>query len=137
MEIPFEGRSLPGYFLHAAGEPQSRPAIIHIDGYDGNINEMYFAHGPAATRRGYHCLLFDGPGQGRNLIRDGLPLRPDWEVVVRAVVDYALTALKSTPSVWCWRDGALVVFSLRALQPLSSGLPRSLPIPDSGTSVKD
>jgi dienelactone hydrolase len=42
------------------------------------------------VRRGYHCLLFDGPGRGRNLIRDGLRLRPNWETVVHSVIDYAL-----------------------------------------------
>jgi dienelactone hydrolase len=90
VEIPFEGASLPGYFLTAAGGDQRKPTIVQVDGYDSNIQEMYFAHGPAAVRRGYHCLLFDGPGQGRNLIRDGVPIRPDWETVVRQVVDYVV-----------------------------------------------
>jgi hypothetical protein len=52
---------------------------------------MYFAFAVAANRRGYHCLLFDGPDQGRVLITQGLPMRPDWENVVRPVIDYALT----------------------------------------------
>lgn len=90
VEIPFESGSLPGYFLRAPGPPRPRPTIIHVNGYDSNIQEMYFAHGPAAQRRGYNCLLFDGPGQGRNLIRDGMSQRPDWETVVAAVVDFAL-----------------------------------------------
>jgi alpha-beta hydrolase superfamily lysophospholipase len=51
---------------------------------------MYFAHVPAALERGYDVLLFDGPGQGRNLIRDGLRMRPDWENVVRPVIDWAV-----------------------------------------------
>ena len=63
---------------------------MHVNGYDSNINEMFVAHSGAALRRGYNVLLFDGPGQGRNLIRDGLPMRPDWENVVRPVLDYAL-----------------------------------------------
>jgi dienelactone hydrolase len=91
IEIPFEGAFLPGYFLHADDTGRPKPTIVHVNGYDSNIQEMYFAHGPAAVRRGYNCLLFDGPGQGRNLIRDGLALRPDWEVVVKSVIDYALT----------------------------------------------
>ncbi|WP_321473099.1 alpha/beta fold hydrolase [uncultured Paludibaculum sp.] len=99
IEIPYEGRTLPGYFLRASSEPGSRPTIVHVNGYDSNIQEMYFVHGPAAVRRGYNCLLFDGPGQGRNLIRDGLTLRPDWEHVVSAVIDFALTR----PEVDPWR----------------------------------
>lgn len=99
VEIPFEGRTLPGYFVRAAGEAGPRPTIVHVDGYDANIQEMYFAYGAAAVRRGYHCLVFDGPGQGRNLIRDGVPLRPDWERVVAAVFDY----VTARPEVDPWR----------------------------------
>jgi alpha-beta hydrolase superfamily lysophospholipase len=36
-------------------------------------------------------LLFDGPGQGRALIKQGLYMRPDWENVVTPVIDFALT----------------------------------------------
>ena len=97
IEIPFEGRTLPGYFVPASQGSGPRPTIVHVNGYDSNIQEMYFAHGPAATRRGYHCLLFDGPGQGRNLIRDGLSLRPDWETVVGPVIDYVLTRPEVDP----------------------------------------
>lgn len=97
IEIPFEGRSLPGYFVPASQAREPGPVIVHVNGYDSNIQEMYFAHGPAANRRGYHCVLFDGPGQGRNLIRDGLFLRPDWETVVGPVIDYVLTRPEVDP----------------------------------------
>ena len=91
VEIPFEGGSLPAYFLHADDTGTPKPTIVHVNGYDSNIQEMYFAHGPAAVRRGYNCLLVDGPGQGRNLIRDGSALRPDWETVAESMIDFALT----------------------------------------------
>jgi alpha-beta hydrolase superfamily lysophospholipase len=52
---------------------------------------MHYGHAAAAQRRGYHVLTFDGPGQGRALIEDNVPMRPDWETVVRAVVDFAMT----------------------------------------------
>jgi len=91
IEIPFEGTTLPGYFIKVDDSGTPRPTVIHTNGYDGTVQEMYFAHAPAANRRGYNVLLFDGPGQGRNLIRDGMTIRPDWETVVAPVVDYALT----------------------------------------------
>jgi alpha-beta hydrolase superfamily lysophospholipase len=50
---------------------------------------MYFASAVAASRRGYHSLLFDGPGQGAMLYEHGIALRPDWETVIKAVVDFA------------------------------------------------
>jgi hypothetical protein len=90
LEIPFEGGSLPAYFVKVDNSRKPRPTILQTNGYDSTIQEMYFAHATAAIRRGYNFLCFDGPGQGRNLIRDGIPIRPDWENVVRPVVDFAL-----------------------------------------------
>ena len=92
LRIPFESTPLPGYFIPAAGHGREvRPLLILTNGYDGTITDMYFASAVAASRRGYHCLLFDGPGQGGMLIEQGVPLRHDWETVVKAVVDFALT----------------------------------------------
>jgi hypothetical protein len=90
--IPFEGGELPAYFLPAEGRADEvRPTIVFTNGYDGTITDLYFASAAAATRRGYHALIFDGPGQGEMLYLRGIPLRADWEVVVSAVVDHALT----------------------------------------------
>lgn len=91
LEIPFAEGSLPARFIPADGfETQRRPLIIFTNGYDGTIPDMYFASAVAASRRGYHSLLFDGPGQGTMLYERAIALRPDWEVVIRAVVDFAL-----------------------------------------------
>lgn len=98
IEIPFvDGTTLPGMFARPAGGDTPRPTIVHVDGYDSNIHEMFVAHAAAAVARGYNILLFDGPGQGRNLIRDGLTMRPDWENVVRPVIDYALARPEVDP----------------------------------------
>lgn len=91
VEIPYEGTTLPGCFLRADDSEEPRPTLIATDGYDSTLHEMYFYLGLPALRRGYNVLLFDGPGQGRALIEQGLPSRPDWENVVRPVVDYLLT----------------------------------------------
>ncbi len=89
--IPFGDLALPAYFIPAAGhETEVRPLIIFTNGYDGTVTDMYFASAVAASRRGYHSLLFDGPGQGSMLYEHQVPLRPDWETVVSAVVDFAL-----------------------------------------------
>jgi pimeloyl-ACP methyl ester carboxylesterase len=91
VEIPFEEDvTLPGVFVRPDDASEPRPTIVHVNGYDSTVCEMFIAHAPAAVRRGYTILLFDGPGQGRNLIRDGLVMRPDWENVVRPVLDFAL-----------------------------------------------
>lgn len=91
VRIPFEDTSMPAVFIPAAGRgAELRPLIVLTNGYDATITDMYFASAAAATRRGYHCLLFDGPGQGEMLYEQGIHLRPDWETVIRSVIDYAL-----------------------------------------------
>jgi alpha-beta hydrolase superfamily lysophospholipase len=92
QRIPLEQGSMPAYLVPAAGrEGEVRPLIIFTNGYDATITDMYFASAVAASRRGYHCLLFDGPGQGEMLYEHGIRLRPDWETVIAAVVDFAVT----------------------------------------------
>ncbi|RKT46230.1 alpha/beta hydrolase family protein [Thiocapsa rosea] len=98
VEIPYEGTTLPGYFCRASHVRGRGRTLIVTNGYDSTVHELYFAFAVAANRRGYHCLLFDGPGQGRVLIKQGLPMRPDWERVVRAVVDYAITRPEIDPA---------------------------------------
>jgi hypothetical protein len=88
FDIPFEGARMRSYLVPAEGrETEVRPLIILVNGYDGTATDLFFAACVAATRRGYHCLIFDGPGQGSTLYEQGVPLRPDWETVVSAVID--------------------------------------------------
>lgn len=92
IEIPYEGGSLPGYFLRASGGGSERArTLILTGGYDSTAEELYFFSAAAAIRRDYNCLCFDGPGQGAALIKQRLYFRPDWENVVRPVVDYLIT----------------------------------------------
>lgn len=96
--IPFEGAAMPAYFLPAPGlAADQRPTIIFTNGYDATVTDILFASALAAGRRGYHVLLFDGPGQGAMLYDENVPLRPDWEAVVAPVVDFALTLPQVDP----------------------------------------
>lgn len=98
IAIPYEGRTLRGYLLTPAGAEGPCPALIVNGGYDSTAEEAYFMSGAAAVERGYACILFDGPGQGSAIIEDGLPFRPDWEAVIRPVMDYALTRAEIDPA---------------------------------------
>jgi pimeloyl-ACP methyl ester carboxylesterase len=89
IEIEYAGKCLHGYLFLAAAEGP-RPVLIITGGYDSTAEECYFFSARAAVERGYHCIVFDGPGQGGALIEDGLPFRPDWEHVIAPVVDFAL-----------------------------------------------
>jgi alpha-beta hydrolase superfamily lysophospholipase len=97
VAIPYEGTTLPGYFIPAAAGDPPRPTLIATGGYDGTAEELYFAVAAVAVRRGYHCLVFDGPGQGGALVKQQLYMRPDWERVVTPVVDYLLTRPEVDP----------------------------------------
>ena len=93
MRIPYGDTTIPAYLIPAEGhETEKRPTIIFTNGYDATITDMYFASAVAASRRGYHCVLFDGPGQGEVLYKQGIPMRPDWEAVVTPVVDVIAAA---------------------------------------------
>ncbi len=91
LEIPFEGTTLPGYLLRASDDDTPRPTVVLGGGYDGTAEELYAFNGAAALARGYHVLMFDGPGQGGALLQQGLVMRPDWETVVGPVLDDLLT----------------------------------------------
>lgn len=89
VAIPFEGTTLPGYFC--AADEARRPLIISVGGYDSTAEESFFWNGAAAVVRGYHALTFDGPGQGEVLIERSIHFRPDWEKVISAVIDLAVS----------------------------------------------
>jgi hypothetical protein len=76
VAIPYPAGSLPGYLFRAAdaapGEP--RPLVV----LDGGSGATWPAAGAAAAERGYHWMVFDGPGQGAARFEQGLALRPDW-----------------------------------------------------------
>jgi len=92
LRIPFEGAAMPAYLIPAEGQANAvRPLIIFTNGYDATVTDLYFASAVAAARRGYHALIFDGPGQGAMLYEQNVRLRPDWETVIATVVDFALT----------------------------------------------
>ncbi len=84
-EIPYDGTTLPGIFYPASSQPG--PVLIAQTGFDGTMDGL-FPWAQAATRRGWHCLTFEGPGQGRVIRKQGLPFRPDWEHVISAVIDH-------------------------------------------------
>ncbi len=91
LDIPYEGTRIPAYFLRAPErEGPPRPVVLVGGGWDSTMVDNYLGIGEALRRRGYHVLLHDGPGQGKLLVDEGLPLRHDWEKVVTPVIDAAL-----------------------------------------------
>ena len=96
VQIPYEKTTLEGYYAVPNGSGPF-PTVVMVDGYDGTKEELFFAGGIAALRRGYAILLVDGPGQGGPLIEQGLYFRPDWEAVVTPQIDWLLTRPEVDP----------------------------------------
>jgi dienelactone hydrolase len=95
VRIPYEHTALPGYFYRADDSRGPRPTLIVHGGYDSTGEELYLLVAAAAVERGFHCLTFEGPGQGALIREQHLPFRLDWDRVVTPVVDY----LESRPEV--------------------------------------
>jgi hypothetical protein len=77
---------LSGYFFAPRESGGALPTILHLGGYDGTAEELYDAVEPALAR-GYAVAAVDGPGQGSMLYDQRVPMRPDWEEIVPAMVD--------------------------------------------------
>ncbi|MFF0544365.1 alpha/beta hydrolase family protein [Nocardia thailandica] len=90
IAIPYEDRTLPGYFFRAAGERRARPTLVMVNGSDGALSGLWSSGAAGALARGYHVLLFDGPGQQSMLFEHGVGFRPDWEAVLTPVADALL-----------------------------------------------
>ncbi|MBI2881985.1 MAG: alpha/beta fold hydrolase [Candidatus Tectomicrobia bacterium] len=89
VRVPYEDAHLHGYFFPSrSGGPGRTPALVYFGGADSNAEELYFLGTQEALKRGVACLTVDGPGQGETLRLLGVPSRPDYEVAVRAAVDY-------------------------------------------------
>ncbi len=89
VEVPFEGTTLPAWFLKADVQGPA-PTAVMFDGLD-NAKEMSVLFGGVEfSKRGIHTLAIDGPGQGEALRLQGIPSRYDYEVPARAAYEYLL-----------------------------------------------
>jgi pimeloyl-ACP methyl ester carboxylesterase len=85
--VELVGATVPGWLFR--GSEGTGPLLLLTNGYDAGMPELFLS-ATAALRRGYHVAIFDGPGQGRMLVEQGVPLRADWESVVTPVLDTLL-----------------------------------------------
>ena len=98
VNIPFEGKALPGYFWRStpAKLREKRPTIIVIGGGESYNEDLYFFGGAEGIRRDYNVLMVDIPGQGATAF-DGLHYRADVEVPVKTAVDWLIHQPEVSP----------------------------------------
>lgn len=89
VEVPYEGKSLPGYFVHAQNPKAKRaPCVVFFDGLDVT-KEIQFVRGVSdLVKRGISCLVMDGPGTGEAIRFRGFVLRHDYEAAGSACIDF-------------------------------------------------
>ncbi len=89
VEVPYQGGSLPGYFVHAQNSAAGRnPCVVFFDGLDVTKELQYSRGVEDLVKRGLSCLVMDGPGTGEAIRFRGHLLRHDYERAGSACVDF-------------------------------------------------
>ncbi|MDJ0866039.1 MAG: alpha/beta fold hydrolase [Myxococcota bacterium] len=86
-DVPYPGGVLPSWRITPPAGTGSRGRIVLHGGFDSYGEELYplaRAFGDA----GYETVLFEGPGQGSVIRRQGIPFTTEWEKPVGAVLDH-------------------------------------------------
>jgi dienelactone hydrolase len=80
VEIPYEGKTIAGYFTRAEGVEGEAPCVVFLNGLDSCKELLYWTWLPQAmARRGISTLSIDQPGTGETLRLQGLPATYDAE----------------------------------------------------------
>ena len=92
VDLPFTNGAFPAYFVHAENSSGKRnPCVVRFGGFDTQKEMQYLRGIPDLVRRGFSCLLVDGPGQGESIRFRGMHLRYDFEVAGSAALNYLAT----------------------------------------------
>jgi len=87
VTVPFEGTTLPAYFVPGMGSGP-RPAAIFICGLDTTKELWYLRARLQFAQRGISALFIDTPGIGEALRVQKLVTRADYEKPVGAAIDW-------------------------------------------------
>ncbi|MBV9556981.1 MAG: prolyl oligopeptidase family serine peptidase [Pseudolabrys sp.] len=87
VSIPYQGKTMAGILRKPAGI-ENPPIVVMACGLD-STKEEGDAYESSFLNRGMSTLIFDGPGQGEG--QYDWPIRGDYEVPVKAVLDYVET----------------------------------------------
>lgn len=97
--VAYEKGALRAIFYPGPAGWEIKPLIVFVGGEDSTLEELYFELVPAAHRRGYGVLTYEGPGQGAALREHGLFFMPEWEKPNAAVFDAYLGTHAKPPSI--------------------------------------
>lgn len=83
--VPYQNTFLPA--IKVLINPNAKKTLLIINGFDSFMEELLIAIN-FFKGTDYNIILFDGPGQGRALIDNGVKFTPYFEKAVSAVIDY-------------------------------------------------
>jgi len=83
--VPYQSGTLKAFRFQPA--QQAKGIIVMFGGYDSYIEE-YFSTMSFFSDAGYDVISFEGPGQGAVLEDQHMPMTPEWDKPVKAVLDY-------------------------------------------------
>jgi len=85
LEVPYESGYIP--VIRLIPEKEKKGTILLHGGFDSFIEEFYYMM-KYLRDYGFEVLGFEGPGQGKVLIKQGLALDYRWEKPVKTILDY-------------------------------------------------
>ncbi len=92
VELPSKHGAFAAYFIHAENAKNKRaPCVVRFGGFDTQKEIQYLRGVPDLVRRGFSCLLVDGPGQGEAIRFRGMHMRYDFDIAGTAALDYLET----------------------------------------------
>ena len=97
--VAYEKGALRAIFYPGPTGWETKPLIVFVGGQDSTLEELYFELVPAAYRRGYGVLTYEGPGQGAALREHGLFFTPEWEKPNAAIFDAYIGTHGKPPSI--------------------------------------
>lgn len=90
LAVPWNSSHLSAWFVPAPESATPRPLMMIHGGLGSPLSDTVMTGLADASERGWHTLVFDGPGQGQARFVDGIGPDRGWEAVGRAVLDAAL-----------------------------------------------
>ncbi|MFD0772970.1 alpha/beta hydrolase family protein [Streptomonospora algeriensis] len=88
ISVPFEGQTMDGYVVRPDASGEKRPTVLMLGGADSWAEELYFLGGTEFPARGMNVVMVDTPGRGSSLRFKEMYSRHDYEVPVKAVLDF-------------------------------------------------
>jgi len=87
VQVPYEGTTLPAWFMKGRGVSGPAPTVVLFNGLDGSKEVTVLYGGIELAARGINTLAIDGPGQGEALRLQNIPSRHDFEVAGTAAYE--------------------------------------------------